>query len=585
MSYGWGRGWGYSYGLADPVNLLIPYENFLPWQNTPSYAGRVTGISPGSIGLYEIDELSSGSLDALLPIELASDTGSAARLRTFYDDFYERVYVFPSTMNFGIIVGDTYQNVEVWNAHLSSVTMSLVDDSALSDQGVSVDATYPTILPALSSNFYAVNAELAGTTEVSGDIYFTFNTGEVRLLSVEGIRGLLWPFLPNWSGGFRQTYEYKTEVITSYSGMEQRIAMRETPRKTIGYTVHVHHEDRRALNRLLDMYQHVEFVVPDIPRHMVAVDGIPAGITAFEVDEIPDWLEVGQLLVTLHDGVPNLRRVLSFDSMAKTVTFENDGVAMPEGSLVCAGIVGYLDPSISTRRLTNEVVEMRFVFEAKPGFEDAVEPPDADVSYLGREVFLEKPDWADPLAVDFQRQVDLLDYGRGVTKRFNPTDFGIRVLRATFTNMDYWQFRRVLDLYTRMRGQRGEFYMPTWEDDLSARSSLAAGTAKLRVRGPETAETYANSTVFKHLMVQLKDGSRLFRGVNSIVEVDDMLGNDSEITVDSIWGSEVTVDQIDMICWMPVYRLAGDGITIEWLTDDKSRLQLNLRTVESLPVE
>lgn len=586
MAFGYGNSYGNSYGLADPVVLLLPLEDMLPLAGLSSNAGSTPPLPLGERGLIDADPLESGALTDAQPVSPHSSTLAGVKHLSFFDDFYNRYHLISKVMDFGIVVSESTMQAEIWNAHLVPGTLDGVFDTELDFSQVAASLpALPQTLPALGVTSYNVTAEAAGPTDIEGHVYFFLTPTETLTLTVSGVRGRLWPFLPNWSGGFREVWEYKTEVITSRAGREQRMALRTTPRKTVEYASLIYEETRREFSRALDKYHHVDHVVADIPRHVVAVSEVPAIAGPVTVDEIPDWIDDNQVIVIVNGRDVNLRYVDTVDEDNNIITLKNDGAAMPAGSYICFGMVGNIDPNIQTRRLTNEAAEVVFRFRTSPGREDYLEPPAAAETYSGREVFLTKPNWSDPVSIDFERSVNEIDYGRGVITRFVPIPFGAHLFRATFTNRDYAAAKAIRDTFIRMRGQRGEFFMPTWEADMMMKLAAGSGTASIRIEGTEVAETYASHKVFKSIMVLMNDGTRYYRTATNAFTVDDVNGNDSILQLSATWPVTIEPEDVAMICWMPCCRFATDALTIDWLTDSKARMQLNIRTLEELTAE
>lgn len=74
---------------------------------------------------------------------------------------------------------------------------------------------------------------------------------------------MAWPFRHNWSSSYRVTYSFFTDVLTSRSGYEQRIAERVEPRRLIDTTLLADENTARAFDRFLwktqaDSFTHVD---------------------------------------------------------------------------------------------------------------------------------------------------------------------------------------------------------------------------------------------------------------------------------------------------------------------------------------
>lgn len=272
-------------------------------------------------------------------------------------------------------------------------------------------------------------------------------------------------------------------------------------------------------------------------------------------------------------------------SAAGSLTFKSvSGENWPVGTRVYAALSGYVDPAVQVTRITNNVARVNLRFGVTPLSEKWIEPPVAPNTFNGRELFLKRPNWAQEVASTAQHEVDEIDYDRGGIFRVSPVTFGTENRRATYLNRDADEAQLLLDLFLRMRGRQGEFYMPTWEYDFAPKDAVSSGSASMRVAGTTLADCYGDSTVHKAMFVMLQDGSLIFRKVLSVSIVSDGGGTDSAITISGSWDTSFTADNIVMCGWMPVWRLASDELTVEWVTNTVAQVQLTVQTVEDLPV-
>ena len=584
MAFGYGRSYGRSYGLADPVRLLLASADMLPVDSK----GAVTSPLPiGSTGLVDPDALGVGALSSGLPIPGLGASSPGVRNFSIVDDFYERFYIVPDQADFGVITRETTLQLKVWNAWLNSANVVSVILADLENDAIDVTTpSLPSIMTSLKTVNYPVTAQILGNTTVNGSLIFNFSTGQQIVVPVTGLRGRLWPFLPNWDSKFAQTFEYKTEILTSRAGREQRIAQRTTPRTTIEFSCVATGDDRKLLGRILDRYQHVDHIVPDIPRHTFLAADVASGALTLPLEEIPEWLIEGTIVVLAANGNVAMNRVITVDSLANTIGLSDATTSdWGEGTYVCYGMLGTLESSTGTRRLTNDTTEVSVKLSGKPGYEPYIAPPAASRTLNGREVFLVKPDWSSTPQVTHTWPVEFVDYGRGTTQKFTPIMFGSRVEQWSYVNMSFDEAEEIVNCFKRMRGRRGEFYAPTWEEDITAADTLVIGTNTIRAAGLELYQDYAESTVFKAILIRLKDGTNLVRKITGMSQLSDGLGDDTRITVSGTWPRDIFTDEILMICWMPVHRFASDSLTVEWLADDKSRTQISVQTIEDLTPE
>lgn len=572
--------------------LLGPYNDFFPVAglsvNAPTSGGDWL---PGARGLYDPApklDLSAGSLAIVLPTEAASHgTGPAARMTSFFDDFYNRVYVDPQSINFGPVSTDSTVITRIWNAYYrQNVTLdSVTYDAAL---GLTVTGLVPpTVLKPLQQITYSVTALQDGPASFDSTLVWTFTLPWSYSQPVRGVRAKLWELAPNWppSGkNYTLTYSFKTEIITSRSGREQRIALRSSPRRGLSYQVFLRKEALVAVNDLLRARQHLSFVMPELTRFVDSTGAMAVGASTLSFASLPIWAVPEAQVALSVNGAMEVRQI---DSVAgTTVTFKTASTThWPAGTRMYYGMSGYLGSKLSAPRETNRHARLELEFQVAPVTEPEIALPAAPMTLGGREVFLKRPNWANQVGAGIEHDVEELDYDRGPVARFTPVAFPRETRQLTFLGRTFAEMEEIREFFYRMKGQQGEFYMPTWEPDFVPKITTPAGTSNLRIAGTDFATTYGDSTVYRAIFVLMKDGGLVLRQVNTILEVIDGDGEDTFVNVTDPFDREITPDNIVMCGWMPAWRLSSDTLTIEWLTNTVAQTQITMQTVEDLTVE
>ena len=65
------------------------------------------------------------------------------------------------------------------------------------------------------------------------------------------MKKFLWQVEPDWTNGITETLEWKTNILQSYSGAEQRIARRLSPRRTFEFTILINGNERARFENKL----------------------------------------------------------------------------------------------------------------------------------------------------------------------------------------------------------------------------------------------------------------------------------------------------------------------------------------------
>lgn len=532
------------------------------------------------------------SIDTIPPIpgDTFIDEASADRLTatfggtisySYFDDYYNRIWFIPSAVDFGPVVSDSMFNVYLWNAHLNPVTVSDIAGGAEDGSVTLTGIAEGRVVPALSGFIFGVMAAGEGEPSIGFSYGFTFSPSEYVLLPVAGVRSRLWPFSPNWSDGYSMTLEYRSEVITSYEGDEQRRSLRQAPRKSISFSSLVTGDTWRQFLRHMSSWQQRSTMVPEFGRPSRLTAAVAAGATFLPMVR-SQWINAGDI-VTLHQGRPTgnkstVRTVESVSDSGVTLTAPID-MAWAAGSRVYPTLTGRMATRINTDMHSNNTATVSVEFAADPGIEADIDIGVPAVVHLGREVLLRRPNWGGSVSPEFEAVIDTLDYGVGRLDRQNPIPFNTRYHKAEFLGIKAADVTGIENFFRRQRGQVGEFFMPTFTEDLIAKLPVDAGTSILRFAGTDVFKDYRADLTYRDIIVLKNDGTYEIKHILSIYTVDDLIGNDTVMQFTEGWVSGFTLAQVKMICWMPLWRFASDSLTIAWVTSESAQVAVNMKTL------
>lgn len=523
-----------------------------------------------------------GEFTNRLPISLISHQFSGGKMRTFFDDYYNRVYFLPSSINLGAISTTVTKEFRVWNSYRKTVTLD--DITLINGEGLSLlGASVPDVFLPLGLKTYSVVAGTNGPPNVDATFTFTFDAPEVFRLSVTGTRAKVSPLVPNWMEPYEVEYAFKTDMFTSRSGREQRRALRSTPRKKISFKATPAGDPFRAFNDLMASWHNNTVILPEAPRQAVAAQPImPDDLTMTIYGDIPEWVVPEATVVLAYRGQYETRKVES--AAGNIVVFTGaSAILWPVGTKLHPGVSGRIEASLKTTRNTNRATTVDFSMDVTPASEPVVPVPAAPQTFNGRELFTVKPNWISLPDVTYESQREPVDYDRGVIAIFTPVAFVSQIRKMTYSSRDYAGMKELTDLFHRAKGQRGEFYMPTWEADIQVGKSSPVASRTIRINGTDFAKNYPADTVHKAVAVYFNDGSVIYQTVESIYEVNDADGNDSVIQVGADWTRIVSPATVKTISWLLVWRFATDTLTVEWLTNTVARCDMTFRSLEDLP--
>ena len=393
---------------------------------------------------------------------------------------------------------------------------------------------------------------------------------------------LLWPFRPNWQAGYRTSLQYKSEIITSRSGKEQRRSLRITPRKTIEHEVLVKGDSYIDLKRMLTRWQNNQFIVPEITRSLNVTTDIASGTSIIPVSSVPFWAVAGrdiviQTPINAFKWQQSVHTIQTVSVGASTITITNaTDFAWAAGTTVHPALLCLMEPQTALTPISSTVASMTVRFNVDPTDEPNVVNPTSFLTFDGREVLTQDHNWTSSPTTDFIYPFEQIDFGRGAIETIRPILFSTQSRRLSLLAKTATEVEEILAHFARAKGQRGEFFLESGEPDIIPSVPTPAGNFQIRVAGRDVFDTYANDTVHKALLFKMANGINHFTKVQSIT----LSGSDSIITLQSALSQIVSQATILRISWVRLSRHATDEITIDWVSDSVAQTQVTVRTLE-----
>lgn len=383
----------------------------------------------------------------------------------------------------------------------------------------------------------------------------------------------IFPFKPDWKNGIKITHSFKTEVITSRGKQEQRFALRDSERVEITYDTVLSGGDLEYWMAWFARNQQGEFWTPDYTRWAHPAAPLSVGDTEVAFTSLPRWASADGS-VFLWDQGEYHRYGVAAVSGNKIVLDTPLTAPWTLESRVHPGFLVRIDQNVRGKIQTNRVGSMKVSLNPVPGtVKYALGPPEYAFNY--REVFLTKPNWRTSPDVQLRGFLEDVDFDRGVIGFHSFVGFNQREEKRAYLGKNPTETDRFLQFFQRMKGRQGAFFMPTWEDDLAGAVGSNGGTA-LTVPGLKFNQTYSGSEVYSAICIFYRDGS--VQPV-LITDVSDNGSGDTEVSLADPLEQGVSESSVNMVCLLPLWRFAGDGVTIEHVTNTVAQWQSSTLTL------
>ncbi len=399
---------------------------------------------------------------------------------------------------------------------------------------------------------------------------------------------MIWAFQADWDREVRLSYEFMTEVITSENGSEQRIANRTAPRVRLEYTSLVAEFDYQLAASRLHLHQNQEVMMPDWSRPVSLRSGAAIGDDRVEVKRVVGWMRPGVSVGMIWDGPMGVEAAEGVvDSTSGNWLYLTDvlGVSIPQDAVIYRTLPGRIDSKVTARMHSDRLATLSVKFEVEPGFKNLSPVSTPPRMFDEWELFTTEPDWSSDINMDYEAVLNTIDYGKGRVYRTIPVPFKTRTIAANYKLIGRSEVTAMIDFFRRMRGQQGEFLMPTFTEDMRLRSDATLGANTLRLIGVQAEELFSTSTVLKKIAVVYEDGQIEAYGIDSATVVSDATGTDSVFSLDRPLVRAASRSDVSMVCWLPVWRLLSDELVVSWETDEHATVGLSMKTLETQTAE
>ena len=547
---GWDIAWDYFWGGNS--------KNFDGWNINwdQNWSGLGAGVFLTRNAAIELDSIAvRGTYTNNRPINLRNFNFTGHVAPSYADIFYNRILIEPIFIDFGTIISDQTRTLMVFNGFFSNVTLDDIVQQAF-DVGMElVGDPAPTSYFPLQERTYEIRVNIAGPPNIDASLVFDWQAGiDSIAVTITGSRIVMLPV--TFRDRVRETLVWRTDVLNSYNGTEQRVRSRLSPRQQLSIRAYLDRLERNRVENLIYGWRKRIWALPMWIESRPA-EAVTAGESVINADTRYGDFRVGRLAVLWES--PRKFDVFQIQDLSANTITANRSINQDFPSPV-------LMPVRSARMLrdpTRNASGHDGVLDAQFEVTDNITLPTSasPVQYLGEDVYFEEPlvTSDDGLRDGYQHRIDLMDFQTGVVEIFAPWNH-IRINREFELVLDgqqeIWEFREWLH---RRGGRQRPFYMPTYENNLIL---LTPGTLTDAFEVKE--DDYSTQSASRnHIVFFLKDGSHLFRTIIA-----------SEVTVDSTTSIRVSevlnvnADDVDQISYVGLKRLASDRIELTWLPNN-----------------
>ncbi|MGD9599937.1 MAG: hypothetical protein AB7V24_16060 [Steroidobacteraceae bacterium] len=377
--------------------------------------------------------------------------------------------------------------------------------------------------------------------------------------------------LPDWSSPMVERLDWLTDTKTAFDGTEQRIKLREWPRRAIDFAFGAGGRMARQLQAFLYGQGAREFLVPMWSDGTQLQADVVAGDLVVNTPTDGYDFQVGAHLVIVDDqGRFEAAEVGDIEDGVVTLR-QAFAATWPAGCIVYPARRARFPDTQGLTRFTGEFILGRTRVE----LQDVSEWPEAsEPTYRGLPVMTTSPDWTGNVEADFVRKLAALDFGTGV-RVFDDESERPEIVQThrwfLATRAEVAAFRSWL--YSRA-GKFAAVWVPTWVPDLVMTSNLGASATLLDVENIGYTRQVPAGVHRRDIRIELISGAVYYRRITVAAEVNPDV---ETLAIDSPLGVAVTPADIARISFIALCRLDADGVELAWFTGDAAQASTNMR--------
>lgn len=382
---------------------------------------------------------------------------------------------------------------------------------------------------------------------------------------------------PDWASPVRESLEWKTNVMASQVGAEQRIGTRLNPRRRQEVPFTSIRREHAYLEQLLSVEPQGRYYVPVWFERGLTDTPTTAGATGATIASLGREFLDAQFIIFLGPK-PHQYEIAEINvsgvSAGHTVFAFLAPVAQnwPVGTLVCPcrSAVIEANNTVSFTRAGARALQgsVRFLFDEPYAWVSALTPP----TYLAQPVFELPCNESDNQGGTFERLYGTYDGGNGRTLQI---DLGGKAF-PTFSSTNWIQGRtanealRDLLFYLRGRQVHGWWVHPV--DDFIPAAGILTGDTTITVERAGVAD-FGLTSSRTHIRVLLRDGTTYYRQLTGASNIDD---DTESIHMNAAIGATIPLEEIANIRYMSQGRLDQDLVSLDHVTDQEGITQYTL---------
>jgi hypothetical protein len=497
-------------------------------------------------------------------------------------EFYGHIIVSPRTLDLGLVLTAKLYTVGVWN--LTGYDQKLLSWATTGLDGVVVTNSdgSPARFGPTAYRPYLVTVDTSGSATIAGAIVFTFE-GEWEGLdvTVSGSRLIVFGFEPNWREAPAEGLEWLTDVLTAYNEREQRMALRQDPRRSMRYLYTFEHQNKvNVFQGQLWGWQQRVFVVPVWMDWQPMGASLPIGSSSIAVSTtLRDFQSSGMAIIWRDYLNWEIVEIASMTSSALVLSKPTVYAWGPLDRIIPVRM-GRLSKTVQIARPTATIAEatVQFSLEVGTAIGSNRLGTSSWLQFQGLDVLTLPPNVANgDLEESFERAFDTVDHQKGAWAINSRTDGPTIIRPYSWLLQGRQTIMNALAFLETRKGRCVPFWMPSWSKDVEQVQDMGAADLNLVINSIGYTRYYQNHPNRSALIFfPAGGGTPVIKAITGSAEGS---GGTEILSLDSSFGAIKTASDFRAVSFLTYGRMDQDAFEVIWHSDAIAELSFQVREV------
>jgi hypothetical protein len=410
-----------------------------------------------------------------------------------------------------------------------------------------------------------INIELSLSGIISGE---NFNSAALLLIPDFNAAVLFWRPQAN----IVETLEWKTSILKSHNGTEQRIKIRKSPRQYFKLKLILNNDKiNTQFDSVIHAWQKENWLIPIWTEFVRHTEDINAHDFEINVDTtFADFRDSNKAMIW--QSQDNWEVVSVTTKTNDKLNLDYSVLSNYSGEKFIIPVRTAYVTSYSRKEKQNSpisIVELVFsVYDNINIIDYEIENSYDSFDLLTIPAFMNNTH--EEIS---DGDILLMDFKTGIFKVDSNTDFNIVTQNHIFFNdskQSCWKFRQFLHY---LCGRQKSVLIPTFRDDIIQANSIEFDDSFVEIENIKLAENMGFNKLRKYIGFYFNNGNLIIRKIENIEELND---EKEKITFNYILGNDAPIEVGDCkICFVDKCRLSSDRVEIKWPNAHRNECETN----------